>query len=294
MRNYLGGKLERASMTTQRSRPRPAQQRRLPSGPTAFLIGTDEEIGALEPLFEKVGIAVVAQEIDHMTLDVEAIVLDETLTARVETASMAVIVADVSGDDRLPLISFIDDALPPDKLLLVSCTQAGVNEQAAICQHRQRLVGFGPLGILSGRQVVELSAGFNTAPEIMDRSVRMFESAGLEVHRVADTPGLVLARLLMPIVNEATFALSEGLASAEDIDNAMRLGANYPFGPLGWADEVGLDRVLLAMEYLVQATHEERYRPAPLLRRLAHAGYIGKKAGRGFFTYDPRPAPNRN
>jgi 3-hydroxybutyryl-CoA dehydrogenase len=256
------------------------------------LIGTEDEISVLEPLFQKAGIAVLAQEIDPMTLDVEAIVLDETLTARVETAAMAVIVADVSGDDRLPLISFIDDALPADRLLLASCTQAGVNEQAAICQHRERLVGFGPLGILSGRQVVEVSAGFNTTPEILDRSVQLFESAGVAVHRVADTPGLVLSRLLMPIVNEATFALEEGLASAEDIDNAMRLGANYPFGPLRWADEIGLDRVLLAMEYLVQATHEERYRPAPLLRRLAQAGFVGKKAGRGFFTY-ARPAPDR-
>ncbi|MDB5077286.1 MAG: 3-hydroxybutyryl-CoA dehydrogenase [Chloroflexi bacterium] len=272
-------------MTTQRNRPRPGHLRRLPSGPTAFLIGTDDEIVVLEPLLQKAGIAVLAQEIDPMTLDVEAIVLDETLTARVETAAMAIIVADVSGDDRLPLISFIDDALPADRLLLASCSQAGVNEQAAICQHRERVVGFGPLGILSGRQVVEVSPGYNTTSAMLERSIQLFESAGLAVHQVTDTPGMVLGRMLMPIVNEATFALAEGMASAEDIDNAMRLGANYPFGPLRWADEIGLDRVLLAMEYLVQATHEERYRPAPLLRRLAHAGYVGKKAGRGFYTY---------
>jgi 3-hydroxybutyryl-CoA dehydrogenase len=80
------------------------------------------------------------------------------------------------------------------------------------------------------------------------------------------------------------------VATADDIDLAMQLGANYPFGPLHWADVLGLDRVLLAMEYLVQATHEERYRPAPLLRRMAQAGRTGRSAGIGFFDY--RPVPN--
>jgi len=264
--------------------------RRLPSAPTAFVLGTEDEILAYEPVLQRASLAPVVHKIDPVTLDVETVMLDEDLAALIETAAMAIIGADVSGDDRLPLISFIDESLPSDRLILASCSQAGVNEQAAICQHAERLVGFGPLGLLSNQRIVEIAAGFATHAAHLDQAVSLFETAGIETHRVEDSPGLVLGRILMPIVNEAVVALTEGVASAEDIDGAMRLGANYPFGPLHWADELGLDRVLLAMEYLVQATHEERYRPAPLLRRMAQAGLTGKAAGRGFFTYGPAEA----
>jgi 3-hydroxybutyryl-CoA dehydrogenase len=277
-------------MNTRRNSAKPTPFRRLPSGPMALLMGTHDEIAVFEPLLRQGGLSILAHEIDPVTLDVETIVLDEALTTRVETCAMAVILADVSGDDRLPLLSFVDDALPADRPILASCTQAGVNEQAAICQHQHRLVGFGPLGLLSGRAVVELASGLNTSDEILEQVTDLFKRAAVQTVRVGDAPGLVLGRVLLPIVNEAVFALSDGVATADDIDRAMRLGANYPFGPLHWADVLGLDRVLLAMEYLVQATHEERYRPAPLLRRMAQAGRTGKSAGVGFFEY--RPVPN--
>jgi 3-hydroxybutyryl-CoA dehydrogenase len=272
-------------MSTQRTRAKPTPFRRLPTGPTALLLGTADEVAVMEPLLARAGLSVLTHEIDPMTLDVETIVLDEALTSRVETCSLAVIMADVSGDDRLPLISFVDDALPAERPILASCTQAGVNEQAAICQHQGRLVGIGPLGLLSGRPVVELASGFNTNQAIVTQVTRLFEGASIQVVPVGDTPGLVIGRIVMPILNEAVFALSDRVATAAEIDMAMRLGAAYPFGPLRWADDLGLDRVLLAMEYLVQATHEERYRPAPLLRRMAQAGRTGRAAGIGFFDY---------
>jgi 3-hydroxybutyryl-CoA dehydrogenase len=99
----------------------------------------------------------------------------------------------------------------------------------------------------------------------------------------------VLARALAAMVNEAALAVSDGAASPEAIDTALQLGAGMPLGPLRWADDVGLDRILMILEYLARAIDGERYRPAPLLQQLALAGYTGKAAGRGFFTYDRPP-----
>ncbi len=273
-------------MQSNRNRPRQAVFRPLPGAPTAFVLGAEDEIAVIEPMVRRAGLEPVICAIDPPTLDVESIVLDENLAAQVERSSMAIVCADVSGDDRLPLVSFVDESLVEDKLLLVSCTQAGVTEQAAICEHAARLVGFGCLGLLSGKPIVEIAGSMLTDDRMLSAAAEFFSAAQVRVHVVSDTPGLVMARLLVPVVNEAAAALADGVASAEDIDTAVRLGSGFPLGPLHWADEVGIDRVLLAMEYLVQATHEERYRPAPLLRRMAQAGRTGRQVGRGFFDYE--------
>ncbi len=104
--------------------------------------------------------------------------------------------------------------------------------------------------------------------------------------RVKDAAGLTFPRILSLIVNEAARALEEGVASAEEIDVAMRLGVNYPQGPLKWADEIGLDEVLAVLEGLQRETGEDRYRPAPLLRKLVSSGFVGEIAGRGFYCYN--------
>jgi 3-hydroxybutyryl-CoA dehydrogenase len=248
-------------------------------------MGTVEEIQVLEPRITAAGMAVVTHSIDPMALDVDELLGDETLASKISNTTLAVVVADVSGDDRLPLISLVDDALGPDRVLLASCTQAGAQEQAAICQHPERVVGVGLLGLLSGQNVAELAPTRSTAPEALVQGRRFLEALGATVFEVQDAPGLVLARILMPIVNEAAFALTESVANAEDIDTALQLGAQFPFGPLHWADAIGIDRVLLAMEYLIQSTNDPRFRPAPLLRRMAQAGHNGVAAGQGFFTY---------
>jgi 3-hydroxybutyryl-CoA dehydrogenase len=251
------------------------------------VLGADDELAAVEPVIHSAGLGLGRYRIDPPTLDVEHIVLDEELAERVTGCALALVLADVSGDDRLPLISFVDESLPPSCPLLVSCVQAGATEQAAICQHAERVVGIGMLGLLSGKRIAEVAATANTDPDILAAATSFLQSGGVAVTPVLDVPGLVLARLLVPLVNEAVFALADGSGTVETIDAALSLGANFPFGgPLRWADTVGLDRLLLAMEYLVQATREERYRPAPLLRRMAQAGHTGKVAGRGFYHYE--------
>jgi 3-hydroxybutyryl-CoA dehydrogenase len=106
-----------------------------------------------------------------------------------------------------------------------------------------------------------------------------------------DMPGFIVNRILIPMLNEACFALQEGLASAEDIDTAMKLGTNQPMGPLELADLIGLDTCLAIMEVMHRVFGDDKYRPCPLLKKYVDAGYLGRKAGRGFYSYDARGNP---
>jgi 3-hydroxybutyryl-CoA dehydrogenase len=135
-----------------------------------------------------------------------------------------------------------------------------------------------PLG-----RLVELTAQPSTAPSALAATEAFFATLGMAAERVGDAPGLVLGRIVCQLVNEASFALGEGVGSADDIDAGMQLGLNYPHGPLEWADAIGLDHVLSVLEGLGEAYREERYRPAPELRRLVLAGRLGSATGAGFF-----------
>jgi 3-hydroxybutyryl-CoA dehydrogenase len=145
-------------------------------------------------------------------------------------------------------------------------------------------VGYFALGSLESASLVELTAA-EDAPEAARREAEeYFRSLGLHVEWVGDSPGLVLGRIVCQLVNEAAFALQKGAGTAEDIDTAMRLGLNYPRGPLEWGDSIGLDRVLAVLDALRGELGEERYRAAPLLRRMVADGRLGKSPGRGFFS----------
>ena len=120
----------------------------------------------------------------------------------------------------------------------------------------------------------------------MEAAEHFFTSLGKQVEWVGDAPGLVLGRIIGQVINEAAFALGEGVGSAEDIDAGMVHGLNYPRGPLGWADAIGLDHVLTVLEALYDERREERYRIAPTLTSLTLGGRVGRESGEGFFVYD--------
>jgi 3-hydroxybutyryl-CoA dehydrogenase len=144
-------------------------------------------------------------------------------------------------------------------------------------------VGFHLLGPLEDATMVELTAG-DFAPEQDRRAVEaFFRGLGLHTEWVGDAPGLVLGRIVCQLVNEAAFALQKGVGSAEDIDTAMKLGFNYPRGPLEWGDRIGLDHVLAVLDALQDELGEERYRAAPQLRRMVDEGRLGRSTGEGFF-----------
>ena len=149
----------------------------------------------------------------------------------------------------------------------------------------ERIVGFATFYPLKDRRLIELAAGLRTSESALEQAEQLFTSLGKESVRVKDTPGLTFPRILSLIINEAARSLEEGVASAEEIDVAMRLGVNYPQGPLKWADQIGLDEVLAVLEGLQRETGDDRYRPAPLMKKLVIAGFFGEVSGKGFYPY---------
>ncbi len=147
-------------------------------------------------------------------------------------------------------------------------------------------VGFHALPPLSEAKLVELTRGEHSSPLAAERAERFFGALGKHVAWVGDAPGLVLGRIVCQLINESAFALGEGVGEARDIDLGMVLGLSHPRGPLEWADTIGLEHVLSVLGALCDEYREERYRPAPVLRRLLAAGRVGRSEGVGFFAYD--------
>jgi 3-hydroxybutyryl-CoA dehydrogenase len=147
-------------------------------------------------------------------------------------------------------------------------------------------VGFHALPPLDATSLVELTRGPDTAASAAAAAERFFATLGKHTEWVGDAPGLVLGRIVCQVVNEAAFALGEGVGGAADIDAGMVHGLNYPRGILAWADEIGLDHVLGVLDALGLERGEERYRAAPLLRRLGWSGRLGRATGEGFFRYE--------
>ena len=146
-------------------------------------------------------------------------------------------------------------------------------------------IGYHVLGPIDEARLVELTAGEFASQAARQAAEDHFRALGLHVEWVGDAPGLVLGRIVCQLVNEAAFALQKGVADAEGIDTAMQLGFNYPRGPLQWGDAIGLDHVLSLLDALREELGEERYRAAPLLRRLVADGQLGRSTGRGFFSH---------
>ena len=134
--------------------------------------------------------------------------------------------------------------------------------------------------------LVEVVRGLSTAPETVERAKTFVEGIGKTPIVCEDKPGFIVNRLLVPYINDAVHALVEGVASAEDIDKAMKLGANMPIGPLALADLVGLDVALAAGESIYHEFQDPKFRVAPLLRQMVRAGKLGRKTGEGFYTYE--------
>ena len=171
----------------------------------------------------------------------------------------------------------------PDAIILAHCAPYPVTEVASFQRQIERIVGFTIVGDPLEARLVEVAGGLNTADEALERGLAFFGALEKEPIRVGDGPGMILLRVVSALANEAASALDDGVASAEGIDTAMKLGVNYPFGPLEWADRLGLDLVLQTVRTL-QQEYGDRYRPAVRLRRLVQAGRLGNKSGGGFFS----------
>ena len=222
-------------MTTGRNKgPRALPRAALPTGPAALLIADAEERAALEPVLKAGGLALTTRLIDIREFDLENFLLDleDAFEGPLARTAVVVVAADLLVDARIDIINLLDQILEPGRPILVSCSQATATEQSALADHPERIVGFSMLPLLGGHRVIEVAGTARTDPAIVERVRALFQAGGLVAHSVEDRPGLVLARILAPIVHEAANALDEGVASAHAIDDAMRLGAEWPFGPL--------------------------------------------------------------
>ncbi|MCE9663826.1 3-hydroxybutyryl-CoA dehydrogenase [Halomonas sp. M5N1S17] len=175
--------------------------------------------------------------------------------------------------------------LTHEAILASNTSSLSLTRLAAVCERPERVVGmhfFNPVPVL---KLVEVIRAEQTSDATVAQIEALAEALGKTPVAIADSPGFAVNRLLVPMINEAAFLLQEGAATAEDIDQSMKLGAAHPMGPLQLADLIGLDVCLAIMEVLQEGFGDPKYRPCPLLRRMVAAGYLGRKSGRGFHVY---------
>ncbi|XKE44357.1 3-hydroxybutyryl-CoA dehydrogenase [Halomonas organivorans] len=175
--------------------------------------------------------------------------------------------------------------LSKDAILASNTSSLSLTRLAAVSERPERVVGmhfFNPVPVL---KLVEVIRAEQTSDDTVARIESLAEALGKTAVRVGDSPGFAVNRLLVPMINEAAFLVQEGAATPEAVDQAMKLGAAHPMGPLALADLIGLDVCLAIMEVLQEGFGDPKYRPCPLLRRMVDAGYLGRKSGRGFHAY---------
>lgn len=179
----------------------------------------------------------------------------------------------------------LGEIVKEDALVVSNTSGLSITEMASVIKNPERTMGFHFFNPVPVMKLVELIRGFDTSEETYQRAKKLVESLGKESIDVKESPLFAVNRILVPMINEAIFVLQEGIASAEDIDKGMKLGANHPIGPLALADLIGLDTLLFVQDSLYEETQDSKYRAAPLLRKLVRAGHLGRKTGRGFYTY---------
>ena len=178
------------------------------------------------------------------------------------------------------------DANAREGVILASNTSSiSITKIAAQTERPESVIGMHFMNPVPLMRLVEVIKGLATSEETLAATLELCKAMGKEAWEANDSPGFISNRILCPMINEAVFALQEGVGTPEAIDAVMKLGMNHPMGPLTLADLIGLDVVLFIMEVLQRDLGEDKYRPAPLLRRMVDAGYLGRKSGRGFYQY---------
>ena len=186
---------------------------------------------------------------------------------------------------KFAIFESLDGVCRPETILATNTSSISITEIAARTRRAERVIGMHFMNPVPVMKLVELIRGQDTSDETAARVSGIAESLGKTPVQVNDYPGFVANRVLLPMINEAIFCVMEGVAEPEAIDTVMKLGMAHPMGPLALADFIGLDVCLAILEVMHEGLGDPKYRPCPLLRRMVAAGHLGRKSGRGFFTY---------
>ena len=258
------------------------------------------------------GIDVLIFEEDEETLDTAISELNEKLDQQINRWSITesdkrAILARIEGTTNLDqieecdlvieaipeiierkkqLFSTLDEVSPPDTIFVTNTSTLSITEIAAATDREDQVIGMHFLNPVPRIPLVEIVRGLKTSDKTFHHVERFAEMLDKTAVEVFEYPGYVTTRVILPLLNEAMYVVMEGVASAEGVETAMKLGFNFEEGPLSLADKMGLDEVLFWMETLFRELGDQKYRPCPILKKLVHAGRLGKKAGHGFFRYD--------
>jgi 3-hydroxybutyryl-CoA dehydrogenase len=226
---------------------------------------------------------------EKMTAEQKAAALGRIKTATdlaaLKDADLIIEAATENLDLKLKIFKQIDELAKADAVIASNTSSISITKLAASTKRPDKVIGmhfFNPVPLMA---LVELIRGLQTSDATYVAVEEVSKAVGKSPVQVRNSPGFVVNRMLCPMINEAIFALGEGLATAAQIDEAMKLGANHPIGPLALCDMIGLDVQLAVMNVLFDGFKDPKYRPAPLLVEMVEAGYLGRKTGRGFFTY---------
>ncbi|MBT8636994.1 3-hydroxybutyryl-CoA dehydrogenase [Polynucleobacter paneuropaeus] len=260
-------------------------------------------VAGLDVVMIDINDAAVERGLSHISKSLDRLIKKETLSVEDKNAALKRIKASTSYADlkglslvieaatenqavKEKILHQIDEIVGKDTIIATNTSSLSITKLAALNSDPTRFIGmhfFNPPPLMA---LVEVIRGLQTSDATHGAIIEMAKRIGKEPITVKNSPGFAVNRILIPMINEAFFVLQEGLASPEDIDAGMKLGCNQPIGPLALADLIGLDTCLAVMEVFFENFSDSKYRPCPLLREMVAAGYLGRKTGRGVFTYD--------